>query len=265
MSVHAAGQRRPIQHQRPAQRAQAPVQRPAPERATQPRPPQARPASSYAPPAAKKGPELNGAKRPPAGGRAEVAARAKAAREAQAAKEAAEKAAANARWQQNPPTDGPTAPRDETTIGGGVPKVNYHGTPDSKRLEGSAGSMDISVKAHQPRDGKHFDPTKHNGVALTSKQAAELGVKSGDKVSVYDRDTGKTHEATYYDNAGPGNFDGQRQHFEMTPALAENLGLNVRGKPDPKTGKPGAYKNSIDGAGGMAGRFEIRKYDPPMP
>lgn len=259
MTVHGANRNRPTYRPPPprAQTHRAQGQRPTPGKPVQAKPAQPKPASGYTPPAAKKGPELNGARPNPNAGLSRDALRAKAAKpdttKAQETGAQQQVAAQGAqRWQQRDLQPGQPSARDATTIGGGTPKVNYHGTPDSKRLEGKYGSMNISVQAHHPKDGKAFDPTKHNGVALTSKQANELGVRSGDKVMVHDRDTGRNYEATYYDNAGPGNFEGARQHMEMTPALAENMGLNVRGR-------DGRYVNSITGSQDMAGRFEIRR------
>lgn len=264
MSVQST-QRRPVQHHpRPQQHQVRQAQRQAPAQA-----PKAAPKgqgvhqqpSQYKPQAAAKGPELNGAKANPNAnlGRRDLAAKAAKAtkpdttkaQEAGAQQQVAAQGAA--RWQQRELTPEPPSKRDASAVGGGEPKVNYHGMPESKTVEGKL-QMDISVKAWQPKDGKSFDPAKHNGVALTTKQANELGVKPGDKVMVHDHDTGKNFEATYYDNAGPGEFKGAMQHLEMTPALAENMGLNVRNK-------SGQYQNGITHSENMVGRFEVRPLD----
>src|SRR4051812_17148766 len=108
-------------------------------------------------------------------------------------------------------------------IGNGSPSVDFNGTKYTS-IEGSAANNDISI-------GKGFDPLKQPGIALTTQQAKELGVKVGDKVSVRDNKTGAVVTATFYDSAGskrPGNE--KLAHFEVSPKLADELGISYRNK-----------------------------------
>jgi len=70
------------------------------------------------------------------------------------------------------------------------------------------------------------DPDTVSFVALTDKQAQELGVHLGDKVKVTYAKNGKQAEAVYGDEAGVK----VKQHLEMSPALAKELGIGVDSK-----------------------------------
>ncbi len=119
-------------------------------------------------------------------------------------------------------------------IGGGVPQLDLNGTKYT-RLEGYAADSHISLPG--------FDPVTQPGIALSNGQAQALGVKVGDTVRVYDSQTGKTINATYYDNAG-GRGPG---HVEMSPRLAADFGL-IRFP---------IVRDEISGAEGMRNRFFI--------
>jgi hypothetical protein len=129
-------------------------------------------------------------------------------------------------------------------LGGGEPGVDFNGTKYTN-IEGSAADNNISIR----RVDRSFDPLQRNGIALTNTQAKELGVKIGQTVTVHDNWTNTDVEATYYDNAGR---DGNRVHFEVSPKLADTLGLSYRNK-------KGDVIDAVIGSERMRGRFEIRK------
>ena len=82
-------------------------------------------------------------------------------------------------------------------IGNGSPSVDFNGTKYTS-IEGSAANSDLSIDG--VRGKGRFDPLKEPGIALTTQQAKELGVKVGDKVSVRDNKTGAVVTATFYDS-----------------------------------------------------------------
>lgn len=136
-------------------------------------------------------------------------------------------------------------------IGNGSPSVDFNGTKYTS-IEGSAANSDISI-------GKGFDPVKQPGIALTTQQARELGVKVGDKVSVRDNKTGAVVTATFYDSAGskrPGNE--KLAHFEVSPKLADELGINYRNK-------KGQVIDAVTNSSAVDGRFSIERFSGAQP
>lgn len=136
-------------------------------------------------------------------------------------------------------------------LGSGSPSVDFNGTKYT-RLEGSAADSNISIDGVVGR-GK-FNPLTQPGIALTTQQAKELGVKVGDKVSVRDNKTGKVVTATFYDSAGsrrPGNE--KYAHFEVSPALADKLGIHYRNK-------KGNVVDAVTNSESLDGRFSIERY-----
>lgn len=128
-------------------------------------------------------------------------------------------------------------------LGSGKPSIDFNGTKYTS-IEGSAANSEISI-------GKRFDPLKTPGIALTTQQAKELGVKVGDKVLVRDTKTGRTVEATFYDSAG-GKRKDKLDHFEVSPALADSLGINYRNK-------KGQVVDAVTNKENLEGRFSIEK------
>lgn len=136
-------------------------------------------------------------------------------------------------------------------IGNGSPSVDFNGTKYTS-IEGSAANSNISI-------GKGFDPVKQPGIALTTQQARELGVKVGDKVSVRDNKTGAVVTATFYDSAGskrPGNE--KLAHFEVSPKLADELGINYRNK-------KGQVIDAVTNSSSVDGRFSIERFSGAQP
>ena len=136
-------------------------------------------------------------------------------------------------------------------IGNGSPSVDFNGTKYTS-IEGSAANSDISI-------GKGFDPVKQPGIALTTQQARELGVKVGDKVSVRDNKTGAVVTATFYDSAGsrrPGNE--KLAHFEVSPKLADELGISYRNK-------KGQVIDAVTNSSSVDGRFSIERFSGAQP
>jgi len=129
-------------------------------------------------------------------------------------------------------------------LGGGNPSVDFNGTKYTA-LEGRAADTHLSIDSK-----RHFDPLTERGIALTSSQARQLGVKVGDAVSVRDTVTGKTVSATFYDSAGT-KPDGLK-HFEVSPALADALGISYRNR-------RGEVVDAVTNPGSLRGRFAIEK------
>lgn len=137
-------------------------------------------------------------------------------------------------------------------LGSGTPSVDFNGTKYTA-IEGSAADNNISIDNVLGR-GK-FDPLTSPGIALTTQQAKELGVKVGDKVSVRDNKTGKVTTATFYDSAGskrPG--DEKLKHFEVSPKLADDLGIKYRNK-------AGKVVDAVTNTENLNGRFSIEKFN----
>lgn len=126
-------------------------------------------------------------------------------------------------------------------LGGGNPSVDFNGTKYTS-IEGSAANNNISLKG--------FDPVNQPGIALTNSQARALGVKVGDTVTIRDTKTGQTFKATYYDNAG-NKPDGNR-HFEVSPKLADQLGISYRNA-------SGKVVDAVTNKESLVGRFSIEK------
>ncbi len=129
-------------------------------------------------------------------------------------------------------------------LGSGRPAIDFNGTKYTK-LEGRAADNHISIESK-----RKFDPLTEPGIALTTSQAKSLGVKVGDTVKVRDTVTGKTVTATYYDNAGT-KPDGLK-HFEVSPALADSLGIDYRNK-------KGNVVDAVTNGSAVNGRFVIEK------
>ncbi len=128
-------------------------------------------------------------------------------------------------------------------LGSGRPSIDFNGTRYTS-IEGSAANSEISI-------GKKFNPLTQPGIALTTQQARELGVKVGDKVLVRDTKTGRGVEATFYDSAGSKRKD-KLGHFEVGPALADALGINYRNK-------KGQVVDAVTNKEDLGGRFSIEK------
>ncbi len=141
-------------------------------------------------------------------------------------------------------SDENTPQTEFTGIGRGEPAVDFNGTRYTN-VEGRAANSQISIRSVDPT----FDPLRHNGIALTTTQAITLGVKVGETVIVHDNRTNRDVEAVYYDNAGR---IGDLHHFEVSPRLADTLGLHYRDK-------KGKVVDGVAGSEGMQGRFDIRK------
>jgi hypothetical protein len=131
-------------------------------------------------------------------------------------------------------------------MGGAEPALDLNGTPATS-VEGSAGDHRISIR--MLKSYKNFDPMREYGIALTYNQEDAFGVSLGDWVTVKDKVTGKTFEARSYDSAGTKESKGrQNTHFEVSPALADALGLVFR---DSK----GKIKDWVKDSEKMKGRF----------
>jgi hypothetical protein len=130
-------------------------------------------------------------------------------------------------------------------LGSGRPSIDFNGTKYT-HLEGSAADSNISIGRGR------FDPLTQRGIALTTRQAKELGVKVGDSVQIRDNKTGQLVTATYYDNAGrrPGKQD--VDHFEVSPALADTLGIQYRNR-------NGQVVDAVTNTESLAGRFSIER------
>lgn len=128
-------------------------------------------------------------------------------------------------------------------LGSGRPSIDFNGTKYTS-IEGSAANSEISI-------GKKFNPLTQPGIALTTQQARELGVKVGDKVLVRDTKTGRSVEATFYDSAGSKRKD-KLGHFEVGPALADALGINYRNK-------KGQVVDAVTNKEDLGGRYSIEK------
>ena len=128
-------------------------------------------------------------------------------------------------------------------LGAGSPSIDFNGTRYTS-IEGSAADSRISLQ-------RKFDPLKQPGIALTTQQARSLGVKVGDTVQVRDTKTGKAVEATFYDSAG-GRRKNPLDHFEVSPALADQLGINYRNK-------NGKVVDAVTNREPLAGRFAIER------
>ncbi|MFT3706181.1 MAG: peptidoglycan-binding domain-containing protein [Archangium sp.] len=141
-------------------------------------------------------------------------------------------------------------------LGNGSASVDFNGTRYTS-IEGSAANSDISIDGVRGK-GK-FDPLTEPGIALTTQQAKELGVKVGGKVTVRDNKTGAAYTATYYDSAGskrPGNE--KYAHFEVSPALADQLGIKYRNS-------KGKVIDAVTNSAQVDGRFSIEKFSGAQP
>lgn len=128
-------------------------------------------------------------------------------------------------------------------LGTGNPSVDFNGTRHTE-IEGSAANSKISLE-------KGFDANTQDGIALTTTQARQLGVKVGDTVHVRDNVTGATYPATFHDSAGSGRRD-QLDHFEVSPTLADKLGINYRTA-------SGRVVDAVTNTESLKGRFSIEK------
>jgi hypothetical protein len=134
-----------------------------------------------------------------------------------------------------------------TGIGRGEPAVDFNGTQYTS-VEGSAADSNISIR----RVDATFDPHRQSGIALTTTQAMTLGVRVGQTVIVHDNWQNRDVEAVYYDNAGR---IGDLHHFEVSPGLADTLGLQYRNR-------RGQVVDGVAGSERMQGRFDIRRRPP---
>ncbi len=139
--------------------------------------------------------------------------------------------------------DGYEAPKKATVVlRSGEPAIDLNGTKYTA-IEGRAADNHISIESK-----RKFDPLAERGIALTSSQARQLGVKVGDVVTVRDTKTGKTFTATFYNSAGS-KPDGLR-HFEVSPALADALGISYRNR-------RGQVVDAVTNSESLTGRFTI--------
>ncbi len=137
-------------------------------------------------------------------------------------------------------------------LGSGSPSVDFNGTKYTS-IEGSAADSNISIGR------KNFDPLTKPGIALTTQQASQLGVKVGDKVSVHDHKTGKVVTAVFYDSAGSKRAGDQKyKHMEVSPALADKLGINYRNS-------KGNVVDAVTNKESLTGRFSIERYSGEKP
>ena len=140
-----------------------------------------------------------------------------------------------------------TPQTEPTGLGRGEPAVDFNGTRYTS-VEGAAASNHISIRGVDAT----FDPVRQNGIALTTTQAATLGVTVGQTVIVHDNWTNHEVEAVYYDNAGR---IGNLHHFEVSPGLADTLRLRYRNR-------TGQVVDGVAGSERMQGRFDIRRHPP---
>lgn len=138
--------------------------------------------------------------------------------------------------------DGPK--KGAVVLKAGDPGVDLNGTKYTA-LEGRAADNRLSIDSK-----RKFDPLTERGIALTSSQAQKLGVKVGDDVTVRDTKTGKAFTATFYDSAGT-KRDGLK-HFEVSPALADSLGITYRNK-------KGQVVDAVTNTENLVGRFTIER------
>ena len=141
-------------------------------------------------------------------------------------------------------------------LGNGSPSVDFNGTRYTS-IEGTAADNNISID--NVRGKGRFNPLTEPGIALTTQQAQALGVKVGDKVSVRDNKTGAVVTATFYDSAGskrPGNE--KLAHFEVSPALADQLGIKYRNS-------KGKVIDAVTNSSSVDGRFSIEKFSGAKP
>jgi hypothetical protein len=134
--------------------------------------------------------------------------------------------------------------KPKVSLNAGEAAVDLNGTKYTA-IEGRAADNNISIQSK-----RKFDPLTEPGIALTTSQAKALGVKVGDTVNVRDTKTGKTVAATYYDNAGT-KKDGLK-HFEVDPALADQLGINYRNR-------KGQVVDAVTNSSQVDNRFVIEK------
>jgi len=130
------------------------------------------------------------------------------------------------------------------SLNAGTAAIDLNGTKYTA-IEGRAADNHISIESK-----RKFDPLTEPGIALTTAQAKALGVKVGDTVNVRDTKTGKSVQATYYDNAGT-KPDGLK-HFEVDPALADALGINYRNR-------SGKVVDAVTNSSQVDNRFVIEK------
>jgi hypothetical protein len=134
--------------------------------------------------------------------------------------------------------------KPKVSLKAGEAAVDLNGTKYTS-IEGRAADNNISIQSK-----RKFDPLTEPGIALTTAQAKALGVKVGDSVNVRDTKTGKTVSAVYYDNAGT-KPDGMK-HFEVDPALADQLGINYRNR-------RGNVVDAVTNSSQVDNRFVIEK------
>ena len=138
----------------------------------------------------------------------------------------------------------PRYDRAQPVLGSGQVKIDLNHTPFTA-LEKSASNNNISIK-------RPFNPLTENGIALTTAQARQLGIRVGDVVTIRDTATGRTFRATYYDNAGRRPGADNLGHFEVDPALADALGINYRNR-------SGQVVDAVTNSRQVDGRFRIER------
>jgi hypothetical protein len=138
------------------------------------------------------------------------------------------------------------AARAQPVLGSGRVAIDLNHTPFTG-LEGIAADPHVSIERIRP-----FDPLTENGIALTTAQARQLGIRVGDVVTIRDTATGRTFRATYYDNAGVRPGADNLGHFEADPALADALGISYRDR-------SGQVVNAVTNSRQVDRRFRIER------
>lgn len=136
--------------------------------------------------------------------------------------------------------------RVQPALGSGRVKIDLNHTPFTSR-ERSAANRHVSIQRIRP-----FNPLTENGIALTTAQARQLGIRVGDVVTIRDTLTGRSFRATYYDNAGVRPGADNLGHFEVDPALADALGISYHDR-------RGQVVDAVMNSPQVDGRFRIER------
>jgi hypothetical protein len=136
--------------------------------------------------------------------------------------------------------------RAQPVLGSGGVAIDLNHTPFTA-LEGHAANNRVSIQRIRP-----FNPLTENGIALTTAQARQLGIRVGDVVTIRDTATGRSFRATYYDNAGVRPGADNLGHFEVDPALADALGISYHNR-------SGQVVDAVTNSREVDGRFRIER------
>lgn len=146
--------------------------------------------------------------------------------------------------QPAPPPRAQRGARAQPVLGSGRVSIDLNHTRFTAR-EGPARNRNVSIR-------RHFDPLTENGIALTTAQARQLGIRVGDVVTIRDTANDRTFRATYYDNAGVRPGADNLGHFEVDPALADALGISYRNR-------RGQVVDAVMNSRQVDGRFRIER------